>query len=66
MAEPRTVYAVVSGEYSDYEVYAIYERREDAEREAADPAFNLSGRVEEFEYRPASGPPLGMEVKGDG
>jgi hypothetical protein len=29
--EPRTVYAVTSGEYSDYCVLAVFDRREDAE-----------------------------------
>jgi hypothetical protein len=31
MSKPTKCYAVTSGEYSDYEVHAIYRRREDAE-----------------------------------
>jgi hypothetical protein len=31
---PTTCYAVTSGEYSDYQVVAVYRRREDAEARA--------------------------------
>lgn len=31
MSEPTKCYAVSSGSYSDYEVHAIYRRREDAQ-----------------------------------
>lgn len=65
--DTRTVYALTLGEYSDYRVDAIYESRGDAERECERIAAQTreSVRVEPFDWYPASGPPLGMEVKRD-
>lgn len=58
---PRTVYAVSSGTYSDYEVEYLFESRDDAEATVArinhgQPWPNTKARVEEFDlYPPGSG-----------
>jgi hypothetical protein len=54
-----TVYAISSGEYSDYSVERIFERKEDAEKYIA--AMGNTGyralEVEEFEFHPAGDVP---------
>lgn len=71
MMASQTVYAVVDGAYSDYRIWAIYERAADAEAEASrmnrrdtrETRYVDDARVEEFDYFPAQGKPLGMGVK---
>jgi hypothetical protein len=56
MAETKVVYAVSSGEYSDYRVSCVFELREDAEQYINN--VDDSGyRVEEFEFYSAGRAP---------
>lgn len=54
MSEPKTVYSVSSGSYSDYRVEKLFESREDAERFADGGGGQYTdGFVEEFQLYPA-------------
>lgn len=58
MGEPKTIYAVTTGAYSDYCIEALYESREDAQQMVEDkrgwgPSYEHVNDVEEFTLYPS-------------
>lgn len=48
---PKMIYAVTTGEYSDYMIHAVFEAKPDAERVAGE--FRMRAEVEEWTIFPA-------------